>query len=135
MSLFHLTFKVAFSFWRLEPHSQFQRSDPSFVLSSTFRAIMSVFRFMFRVTFSFWRSKPYSQFQRLEPSLLLSFSVQSHHRFSVTTFRVIFLSLTSKYVGSQFWHSEPPSSYSSTFRASIASQLQRLESSFTIWHS
>ena len=135
MSLFHLKFRVTFSFCHSESHSQFQHLDPSFVLSSTFKAIMSLFRLTFRVAFSFQQSESHSQFQHPKPLLLLSFSVQSHHRFSVTTFRVILLSLTSRYVNSQFWRSEPPSSYSSTFKANIASQLRRLESSFIVWHS
>ena len=50
-------------------------------------------------------------------------------------FRIILLSLTSRDVSFQFWHSEPSFSYNSMFRASIASQLRRLESSFIVWHS
>ena len=117
MSLFRLTFRVVicpqfdiqshhvfFLFnvqsrifiRRLEPHLQFQRSEQSFVLSSTFRAIISLFHLTFRFAFSFWCSKPYLQFgvqsrhlslvRHSEPlvnlafraTIFLQFSIQSH---------------------------------------------------------
>ena len=62
---------------------------------------MSLFRLVFKVVFSFWHSKSLSQFRRSEPSSLLSFGVQSHHRFSVSTFKAI--------IASQFRRSEPSS--------------------------
>ena len=95
MSIFHLMFRVAFSFWRSEPHSQFQRSDPSLYLRFdiqsrifilAFRASISSrfgihshgFSSAFRVIMSFlvWRSKPHFHFG-IQSYCSLS-GVQSH---------------------------------------------------------
>ena len=65
--------------------SSIRRLESSFVLSSTFIAIMSLFHLMFRVAFSFWRSEPHSQFQRSDPSLYLRFDIQS--RIFILAFR------------------------------------------------
>ena len=51
--VFILTFRVVFSILCSESYSQFRRSDLSFVLSLTFRAIMSLLHLTFRVTFLF----------------------------------------------------------------------------------
>ena len=78
-----------------------------------FRAlIFSVWAFKATIFSQFWRSEPppSSQFGRSVPPSLLSFDVQSHHRFLITTFRVVFLSLTFKDVSPQLWCSDPSSS-------------------------
>ena len=102
--------------------SQFGHSKPQSLFSLAFRAtIPSQFNVQSLHLLQYWRSK-----------LHLQLDVQSRPIFSVTTFRVVLLSLTFRDVNSQLWRSEPPSTYISVFRVIIVSQLRRLESSFSV---
>ncbi|RVW44232.1 hypothetical protein CK203_089473 [Vitis vinifera] len=125
-----LEFRVASPVWR---------SEPSFVLNSTFRAIMSLFRLAFRDTSLVWHSESHLQFgvqsrhlslvRHSDPSCLFFI-----YRISHLAFRAVFL----------VWHSEPSFVSNSTFKA-IMSHLQfgiqshifslAFRATFSIWRS
>ena len=136
-SLFSLAFRAASLVWRSKPHLQFGVQSHGF--SSSFRVIMSHFQFsvqshifnlafraVVRFQFSLQSHHVTSSVWHSKPLFVSSFGIQSHHRFLVTTFRVIIFSLTLRDVSSQFWRSElpspvwrsePPPPFSLAFRA------------------
>ena len=65
---------------------------------------------------------------------VLSYGVQSHHRFSVMTFRVVFLSLTFSDVSSQLWRSESSSSSVWCSKPHLQLGIQS-HYPFTVWRS
>ena len=76
------------------------------IFSLAFRAFI-LLSSVFRAMFSIWNSEPSSSsVWHSKPHL--QFGVQSHHLFSVMTFRVVLLSLTFRDVSSSDWHSKPP---------------------------
>ena len=75
-------------------------------------------------------------------TISLQLNVQSYHIFSITMFRVVFLSLNFRYVSSQLWHSELSSSsfgvqsciFSLAFRVTIPSQFYiQSRHIFSVW--
>ncbi|WJZ91062.1 hypothetical protein VitviT2T_010169 [Vitis vinifera] len=130
--MFHLAFRATISSQsrRSEPSAfRIWRSEPLFLLSSAFRAII-IFHLAFRATISSqsWHSEPSTFFTwHSEPLFLLSLGVQGHQHvpfgfqihyfFSVSAFRAINI-------------------FHLAFRATISSQSRRLEpSTFPIWYS
>ena len=83
------------------------------------------------------RSEPSSLLSLTFRVILFSFGVQSHHLSSILAFRATIpsqLGIQSYHLFS-IWCSESLSPCNSAFRAIIASQLRRSESSFSVWHS
>ncbi|RVW13548.1 hypothetical protein CK203_101447 [Vitis vinifera] len=116
---------------------QFWHSEPSSFSILAFRAIItsSVLAFKATISSQFGHSGPPSFYSlAFKAIIVLNFGVQSHHRFSVSALRVIIILNfgVQSHHHSRFRRSEPSSFSVSPFRAIIASQFWRSESSLLL---
>ena len=140
-----LTFKAASLIWHSEPSpSSVWRLEPSYLLgydvqSRPFQFDIHRCQFLglaFRA-FILLSLASRAMFSVCRSELHLQFGVQSHHFFSVMTFKVVLLSLMSKDVSSQLRRSEP-SSFSirrsePCFRFGVQSRISSLAFRATIF--